>query len=63
MVVQKRVSMLFGVNLQNGVSQSQLTFLIKVPSTAVRAVKWFGVKLASRRPKERRSTEKCDREA
>jgi len=39
------------------VSQSQLTFLIKVPRTAV------GVKSARRRLKVRRSTEKCDREA
>ena len=30
MVVQKRVSMLCGVNLQNGYRTSQMTFLIKV---------------------------------
>jgi hypothetical protein len=44
-------------------SQSQLTYLIEVRGTALRELKWFSVKSASRRHKGWRSTERCDAEA
>ena len=61
MVVQKRVSMLCGANLQTGYYwitdrfTSQLTLAIEVPFTgsAFREIKWFGVILVSKQTLQR----------